>query len=85
MQSKHGTGGLTMKKNNCRFWRTSTEAWGDFVSSKCGLSIWLTELHPKFNVYMLSRACGGFGLVFMGKPNIKTIKAARLILRHVEG
>ena len=74
-----------MKKNDCRYWRTSTEAWGDFLSSKYGLAVWLTELHPALSVYMLSKANGGFGLVFNGKPQIKTIKAARLVLQNREG
>lgn len=62
-----------------RFSRTSKEAWGDFMFSVGGVSVLSTD--SQFDVFMLARPSGGAGLVFDGMPNVKTIKAARLILK----
>ena len=67
-----------MDKKKCRFYRTTEIAWGDWVSSVNGIAVFLTD--PKFQIYTLSKARGGYGLVFDGRPKVKTINAARLVL-----
>ena len=67
-----------MDKQKCRFYRTSEIAWGDWVSSVNGIAVLMTD--PKFQIYTLSKGRGGYGLVFNGRPKVKTIKAARLVL-----
>ena len=67
-----------MKNQKCRFYRTSEIAWGELVSSVNGIAVFITS--PKFKIYTLSKARGGYGLVFDGRPKVKTINAARLML-----
>lgn len=67
-----------MGKKKCRFYRTTEAAWGDWVSSVNGIAVLMTD--PKFQIYTLSKARGGYGLVFDGRPKVKTINAARLVL-----
>lgn len=71
-------GKFIKKGKDCRFYRTSVEGWGDWVTTVKGIAVFETD--SQFEHFTLMKARGGFGLVFKGCPPIKAIKAARLLL-----